>query len=103
MTQLYDENFNENLDCTDDHRIIIGYSDYCDTCKRLTCMLQMKRIQYASINLTQNRKFLENLKIKINSIHVSIPAVLIYKNNEFKKMINSTLDTNEIIYERNNC
>lgn len=100
MTNLHDVNFDEFLNCSENHRIIVGYTNTCDTCKRLTCMLQMKHIQYARIDMTRNKLFLENLKRKRNSVHVSLPAILIYKDKEFKKMINPTIDTNEIIRER---
>lgn len=101
MVSLYDAHFDEELNCLDNHTIIVGFTNTCDTCKRLTCMLQMKRVQYARIDMSQNKKFLENLKKKIGSQHISLPAILIYKDKQFMKKINPTLDTNEIIRERN--
>lgn len=101
MVTLYDHDFDEQLNCSEDHRIIIGFTNTCNTCKRLTCMFQMKRIQYARIDMSQNKLFLENLKKKMNTIHISLPVILIYKNKEFKEKINPTINTDEIIQARN--
>ena len=78
MTTLYDNNFDEELNCNEKHGIVIGYKDTCDTCKRLTCVMQMKRIKYAKIDMNQNKLFLENLKKKIGT-RILVTAILYTK------------------------
>lgn len=97
MFYLTESDFDSDVNCTKDYKLIIGFSNSCPQCKKLTYLLEYRKINFACIDIEKNTKFLKNIKIKLQTENIGLPLMLIYKNNKFKKMMNTTMNIVDIV------
>jgi glutaredoxin len=102
MFYLSEADFDENLDCLKNYNLIVGFSNGCPQCKKLAYLLEYRQINFACIDIEKNTIFLKNLKVKLKSESLGLPIMLVYKDNKFKKMMNTTMNIVEITQAINN-
>lgn len=97
MFYLTENDFDSDVNCTKDYNLIIGFSNSCPQCKKLAYLLEYRKINFACIDIEKNTKFLKNIKIKLQTENIGLPLMLIYNNNKFKKMMNTTMNIVDIV------
>lgn len=84
------------LNDSKDFKLLVGYSNSCPQCKKLTYLLEYKRISFACIDIEKNTVFLRNIKMKMKTENIGLPLMLLFQDKKFKKMMNTTMNVVEI-------